>query len=120
MKFLIFKKVVKTPNIPLSHYTDITLYTKQEMDDFVGILLSSDTDFFPLDKPAILPATQATANIPTILVDSLYTNLGNNYDAPPLNIHQPLTNQIPVSSVNVILRSLTPVFIRPQDYIPHK
>ena len=42
--------------MPISHFTDLTLYTQQEMDEYLGNFLSSDLNFFPLQKPAILPA----------------------------------------------------------------
>ena len=41
-----------SPIIPFNHFTDLTFHTKQEMDEYLGNLNSSDPDFFPLQGPA--------------------------------------------------------------------
>ena len=47
------------------------MYTKQEMDEHLGTLPSSDTDLFPSHKPAKSQATQSAPNIPANLVNTL-------------------------------------------------
>ena len=83
--------------IPISHFTDLLLYTQQETDEYLDSLLSSDLDFFALQRPANLPATQSTPNSSTNLVNTLYPNLRNNTDTPPPKLRQSLSAQIPVS-----------------------
>ena len=83
------------------------------MDEYFGTLLSSDTDFFPFNKPATLPATQSIPNSPTNMVNTPYPNLRDNFDTPPLNLHHSLPAQIPVSSVNTFPRPPTPLFSYP-------
>ena len=95
--------------IPIFHFTDLTLYTKQEMNEYLGTLLSSDPDF-SLQRPTNLPGTQSNPNNPTNLVNTLYPNLRNNSDTPHLNLHQSLPAQIPVSSIDIFPRPPTLFF----------
>ena len=46
--------------IPNSQFNDLTLFTNQKLDEYLGTLLSADPDFFPLTQPTTLQATQST------------------------------------------------------------
>ena len=83
--------------IPIFHFLDLPLYTQQETDDYLGSLHLSDLDFFALQRPKNLAATQSTPNSSTNLVNTLYSNLRNNTDTPPPKLCQSLPAQIPVS-----------------------
>ena len=72
-----------SPIIPIFDFSNLTVYTIQEMDEYLGTLVSSDPDFFPLQQPANLPETQSTTNSPTNLVKTLYPNRRNILDTPP-------------------------------------
>ena len=87
----------------MSHFRDLTVQTKQEIEENVGTLRSSELDFFPLQIPAILPATQSTQNSPSNLVRTPHPNRLNNSDTPILSNHPTLPAQNPVSSVKIIL-----------------
>ena len=58
------------PRVPISHFKDLMLYTKQEMDEHFGTLLFSDPDSLPPTQPTTLDATQSTPK---------YSNLCCNY-----------------------------------------
>ena len=67
------------------------------MDEYFGALLSSDADFFPIQRPANVTATRSTPNSATNLVYTLHPNLHKNSDTPPLNLLQSLPAQLPAS-----------------------
>ena len=106
-----------SPIISICHVIHLILYTKQEMDDELGILLSSDSSFFPLHKPANLPATQTTPNSPTNQVNSVCPNLSNHSNTTLLKPDQSLPGQTPVPSVNKFPRPPTPIFSYPSSRI---
>ena len=87
------------------------MYAKQELDRYLGTLFFSDPDFFPIQRPSTLPATQSTPNSPTNLVNTLYPNIRINSDTPPLNLHQSPAAQIHVSSVHSFPGPPTPLFV---------
>ena len=80
------------------------------MDEVHGTLPASDPNFLPLRIPANLLATQSTPNLPTNLVNTLYPNLRNVFDTPPLNPQQSFPAQIPGNSVNIFPRPPAPFF----------
>ena len=53
------------PPFPYFQNEDLTVYTKQKLNEYLGILLSADPIFFSLTRPTTLQATQSTANTPT-------------------------------------------------------
>ena len=88
------------------------------MNEYLGTLLSSDTDYFPLHRPANLPATQSTPNSPKNLVKTLCPKLRNKSDVPPLNLHQSFAAQLPASSVNIFPRPPSPFSSHPSSGLP--
>ena len=97
MESLIFNSRNTSPTKPICHFTDLTLYSKQEMDKYFETLLPSDPDFYTLQPPANLPAAQSTPNSPANLVNKFYPNSRKNSDTPSLNFHPSPPVQIPVS-----------------------
>ena len=73
------------PPIPISQFEDLTLYTRHEMDEYPGSLLSADPDFFPSTRPTTLQAKQSSPDTPTEIVTTLYSNT-NDPPTPPPNL----------------------------------
>ena len=63
-----------SPIVTSSHFTDSVLYTKQELEEYVGTLFCFHPDLFPFGKPASLLATQSTPNSFAKLVTIIKTN----------------------------------------------
>ena len=63
------------PPLPISQFKVLALYTKQEMDEYLGTFLSADPDFFPLTRPTTWQATHSTPNNPTQVVNTLYPDI---------------------------------------------
>ena len=59
------------PPTPISQCRDLTLCTKQEIDERLGTLLSADQDFFPLTRRTAFKVPQSTPDTPVQVAKTL-------------------------------------------------
>ena len=105
------------PLIPITQYKDLTLSTKQEMDEYLGTLPSADPDFFHLTRPTTLQATQSTPNTPTQVANTLYLII---HDLPTLspNLHQSLPSNLTTHDKTIFPRPATSLFSNTSAGLP--
>ena len=97
------------PFIPISLLKGLTLYTKQELDENLGSLLSADPDFFPLTRPTTLQGTQSTFNNPTQVANTLYPYI-NDLAMPLLSLHQSRPSHLTTHDKTIFPRPPTTFF----------
>ena len=103
--------------IPISLFNGLTLYTKQEIDEDLGNLLSADPDFFPLTQQKTLQATQSTPNTPTQVLNTLYLKV-NDHSTPPPNLHQSLPAHFTTYDKSILPRRTTILFSNTSAGLP--
>ena len=109
MKSLISKTVEISLRLLQFLNKDLTLYTKQVMDEHLGTLLSAVPDFFHLTRPTTLQATHSTPKTPTQVANTVYLNK-NDPPTPPPNLHQSLPAHLTTHDKTIFPRPPTPLF----------
>ena len=97
------------PLLLVSQFRELTLHNQEEMEDYLGTLLSADPDFYPLTRPTKLQATQSTPYTPTQFVNTLYPNI-KDPSAPPPNLHQSLPANLTTHDEAIFPRPRLPLF----------
>ena len=103
--------------IPISQHKDLTLSTKQEMDEYLRTLPSADPNFFHLSQPITLQATQSTPNTPTQVANTLYPNISDPPTISP-TLYQSLPSHFTTHDKTIFPQSATSLFSKTSAGLP--